>query len=88
MNEWHVRATKHARADLKKAQQSPYRTQLADILKTLKINPFAPGQSFEKLTPPAENKYSRRLNRQHRVVYVIDKETKTVIIQAAWEHYE
>lgn len=59
-----------------------------EIIDTLRINPYAQTQSFEKLTPPAAGKYSRRLNSQHRVVYIIDIPSHTVTILSAWSHYE
>ncbi|AVK99298.1 Txe/YoeB family addiction module toxin [Pediococcus inopinatus] len=88
MTEWKVRAVKSARSDLKKAQNSYLRDSLRDIIETLKQNPYDPVQYFEKLTPPGQGKYSRRLNGQHRVVYSIDKNNHIVTILSAWSHYE
>lgn len=76
-----------AKSDLKKIKQSQLIGNFQSIVTQLKINPYFPNQSFEKLTPPASGKYSRRLNIQHRVVYTIDQDAKLVKIYSAWNHY-
>ncbi len=45
-------------------------------------------QSFEKLPPQSSGFYSRRINRQHRVVYKVNETLKRVEIYSAWTHYE
>jgi Txe/YoeB family toxin of toxin-antitoxin system len=77
-----------AKGDLKKLKNSPLRQQFENIVAQLKVNPYEVNQSFEKLVPPAAGKYSRRLNSQHRVVYRVNKNDKTVGIFSAWTHYE
>ncbi|HGF7975143.1 TPA: Txe/YoeB family addiction module toxin [Enterococcus faecium] len=57
-------------------------------LQTLKEDPYLPTQSFEKLKPTHEGRYSRRLNRQHRVVYKVDEDEHVVEIYSARTHYE
>ena len=55
---------------------------------TLRKDPLAPNQGFEKLVPPIKGFYSRRINIQHRLVYKVDQDTQTVIIYSAWSRYE
>lgn len=44
------------------------------VIQTLKEDSYPSTQSFEKLKPTThEGRYSRRVNRQHRVVYKIMK---------------
>ncbi len=62
--------------------------QFEEVIQALKEDPYMPTQSFEKLRPTHEGRYSRRLNRQHRVVYKVDEENKVVEIYSAWTHYE
>jgi len=76
-----------AKVDLKKIKQSKLKPRFLEIIHTLKINPFYPNQSFEKLHPYQLNMYSRRLNHQHRVVYTTDESNKIVYIISAWSHY-
>ena len=59
-----------------------------DILSILKHNPFERVRNFEKLEPKNKSIFSMRLNNQHRVIYTIDKQSKTVKVYAAWSHYE
>lgn len=77
-----------AKVDLKKVKQSNLKKQFEEVIKILKENPYYPNQSFEKLRPYEEKKYSRRLNTQHRVVYKVDEARKIVEIYSAWSHYE
>lgn len=85
---YRVRIHNSAKKDLKKLKRSSLKTNFQKVIMQLKKDPFAANQGFEKLVPPIENKFSRRINVQHRVVYTVDKETKTVTIYSAWSHYE
>jgi Txe/YoeB family toxin of toxin-antitoxin system len=73
--------------DLKKLKRSGLRGSFEGIVRTLKDDPFAPTQGFEKLQPMSEGRYSRRINLQHRVVYKVDEQKKVVEIYSAWSHY-
>ncbi|GED93424.1 Txe/YoeB family addiction module toxin [Lentilactobacillus buchneri subsp. silagei] len=87
-HEWKIKIKSGAKGDLRKVTHSPLRNMFNDIKQTLEQNPYDPKQSFEKLTLPAAGYYSRRLNGQHRVVYKILVESRTVIIYSCWAHYE
>ena len=86
-NEWTIKIKSGAKGDLRKIKHSPLNDVFAEIIQTLKQNPYDPRYSFEKLTPPAAGFYSRRLNGQHRVVYKILAESRTVVIYSCWAHY-
>ena len=88
MSNYTVRIKNSAKADLKKLKQSSLKTQFQKIVETLKEDPYLPTQSFEKLKPTQKCRYSRRLNRQHRVVYKVKEEERIVEIYSAWTHYE
>jgi len=77
-----------AKPDLLKVKQSRLAKRFEEIVKTLKENPYAPSDQFEKLVPYSEGRYSRRLNYQHRVVYKVNEDAKEVHIFSAWTHYE
>jgi len=83
-----IKFKKSSKNDLKKIKQSSLRDKFDDIIKKLIVNPYDPSDNFEKLFPPENKLYSRRLNIQHRIVYSINEETKTVHIYSAWNHYE
>lgn len=87
-DEWSVVIKNSAKSDLKKLKQSHLRQSSEEMFKQLKKVPYAPNQSMEKLQLPVANKYSRRINSQHRVVYKVDEEHRRVEIYSAWTHYE
>ncbi|MFB9769039.1 Txe/YoeB family addiction module toxin [Lactiplantibacillus modestisalitolerans] len=84
---YQVEIKNSAKSDLRKIKKSNLVDSFQKIITQLKTNPFAPNQSFEKLTPPAAGKYSRRLNGQHRVVYAVNKIEQHVTIYSAWSYY-
>ena len=65
---------------------------LADKAKALidiiRDDPFQKPPSYEKLVGDLNGAYSRRINLQHRMVYQIDEEEKTIKILSLWTHYE
>lgn len=59
-----------------------------EIVEILKENPYQQVRKNELLQPKHKKIRSMRINGQHRVVFTIDKDRKTVTIWAAWSHYE
>ncbi|MDT2660211.1 Txe/YoeB family addiction module toxin [Enterococcus hulanensis] len=88
MSNYTARIKNSVKADLKKIKQFSLTAQFQKIVETLKDTPYLPTQAFEKLKPTQEGRYSRRLNRQHRVVYKVKEEERIVEIYSAWTHYE
>ncbi len=88
MSKYSIQIKNSAKVDLRKIKQSNLRAQFEKVIQTLKEDPYLPTQSFEKLKPTHEGRYSRRLNRQHRVVYRVNEDEKIVEIYSAWTHYE
>ena len=87
-DEWKIVYTKQALKEKKLAVQAGLKTKIDDILETLRKNPFEPYPPYEKLIGNLDGAYSRRLNRQHRTVYEIYLEQKTVKIISMWTHYQ
>lgn len=58
------------------------------ILNIIQENPFQMPPPYEKLVGDLAGAYSRRINRQHRIVYQVREETKEVFILSMWTHYE
>ena len=54
----------------------------------LKENPFQSPPRYEKLLGDLEGAFSRRINIQHRLVYQILEQEKTVKAIQMWTHYE
>jgi len=51
-------------------------------------DPFCYPPTYEKLVGELNGLYSRRINRQHRIVYEIKEEKKEIHILRMWTHYE
>ncbi|MBQ6435902.1 MAG: Txe/YoeB family addiction module toxin, partial [Synergistaceae bacterium] len=61
--------------------------KLSELLDIIRINPFQNPPPYEKLRG-LENVYSRRLNKQHRMVYQVDVEMRRIKMLSLWTHYE
>ena len=58
------------------------------LIEILRNNPYQSPPPYEKLTGDLKSAYSRRINLQHRLVYQVFEEEKTVKIISLWSHYE
>lgn len=88
MVNWQIVYTKQAQKDAKKLSAFELRLKAEVLLGILKENPFQNPPPFEKLVGDLEGAYSRRINIQHRLVYQVIKEARTVKIIRMWTHYE
>ncbi|MDI6751669.1 MAG: Txe/YoeB family addiction module toxin [bacterium] len=85
---WQLVFTKQAQKDAKKLVASGLRPKVEILLDILRKNPFHQPPPFEKLVGDLEGAYSRRINIQHRLVYQVLMEIKTVKVIRMWTHYE
>ena len=88
MVNWRLVFTKQAQKDAKKIAQSGLKPQAERLLEILKDNPFSNPPPYEKLLGDLSGAYSRRINIQHRLVYQILDDIKTVKIIRMWTHFE
>ena len=58
------------------------------LLNILQEDPYRSLPSCEKLRGDLAGLYSRRINRQHRLVYEVDEAKKQVFVLSMWTHYE
>ena len=77
-----------AQKDEKKLAAAGLLRKAEDLLKMISHDPFQNPLSFEKLVGDLEGAYSRRINIQHRLVYEIFVEERTVRVLRMWTHYE
>jgi len=87
MVNWQIVFTKQAQKDAKKLAESHLRQKASTLLKILANNPFQTPPPYEKLVGDLEGAYSRRINIQHRLVYQVIDELKTVKVIRMWSHY-
>jgi toxin YoeB len=85
---WRLFYTRQAQRDAKKLAASGLRPKAEALLEILAKDPFADPPPFEKLLGDLSGAYSRRINIQHRLVYQVLPEIKTVKILRMWTHYE
>ena len=88
MVKWKIVFTKQAQKDAKKLSGSGLKEKALAILEVLKNDPFQSPPPFQKLTGDLRGAYSRRINIQHRLVYQVMKDKRTVKIIRMWTHYE
>ena len=85
---WRIVFTKQAQKDAKKISASNLKPKAEKIIKILRQNPFQTPPPYEKLVGDLAGAYSRRLNIQHRIVYQVIADEKTVKLIRMWTHYE
>ena len=88
MVNWTLVFTKQAQKDAKKLLASGLKPQAERLLVILAENPFQKPPPFEKLVGDLSGAYSRRINIQHRLVYQVMDDVKTVKVLRMWTHYE
>ncbi len=85
---WRLVFTKQAKKDAKKLASSGLKEKTEDLLMIIKDDPFRTPPPFEKLVGDLSGACSRRINIQHRLVYQVLLEQKTVKVLRMWTHYE
>lgn len=88
MSRWRLLYTKQAQKDAKKLASTGLRRKAEDLLKILAEDPYWNPPPYEKLIGDLAGAYSRRINIQHRLVYQIIEEERTVKVIRMWAHYE
>ena len=88
MVKWRIVYTRQAQKDAKKIAAAGLRPKAEKLLDILSENPFHTSPPFEKLIGDLSGAYSRRITIQHRLVYQVLQEKKTVKVIRMWTHYE
>jgi len=88
VNDWNLVYTRQAQKDAKRLAASGLRERAQKLLDLLAKDPFSKPPPFEKLVGDLAGAYSRRINIQHRLVYQVNPEHRTVKVLRMWTHYE
>lgn len=88
MTGWELVFTKAAQKDARKLAAAGLRPKAEELLAILAEDPFRSPPPFEKLLGDLAGAFSRRINIQHRLVYQVLSEIKTVKVLRMWTHYE
>ena len=85
---WKIVFTKQAQRDARKIAAAGLRPKAQKLLDILSENPLQTPPPYEKLMGDLSGAYSRRINIQHRLVYQILRDIKTVKVIRMWTHFE
>ncbi|MBT9499527.1 MAG: Txe/YoeB family addiction module toxin [Zoogloea sp.] len=85
---WQLVFSRHAEKDAKKLAAAGLKSKAQDLLSVLSADPFQNPPPYEKLVGDLAGAYSRRINIQHRLVYEVFTNERTVRVLRMWSHYE
>ena len=85
---WRLVFTRQAQRDAKKIARSGLKPQAQLLLDLLRKDPYQSSPPFEKLVGDLAGACSRRINIQHRLVYQVLDDVRTVKVIRMWTHYE
>ena len=85
---WRLVYTKQAQKDAKKLTAGGLKQKAEKLLEIVSENPFQTPPPYEKLVGDLSGAYSRRINIQHRLVYQVYEDKKTIKVLRMWTHYE
>ncbi len=85
---WKRVYTKQAQKDARKLSASGLKSKAKQLLDLLAENPLQNPPPYEKLVGDLEGAYSRRVNIQHRLVYQVLADIRTVKVLRMWTHYK
>ncbi len=87
MSRWRLLYTRQAAKDAKKLASAGLKRKAEYLLEILAEEPYRSPPPFEKLVGDLAGAYSRRINIQHRLVYQVLPNEKTVKVIRLWTHY-
>jgi Txe/YoeB family toxin of toxin-antitoxin system len=77
-----------AQKDAKKVVYSGLKENVEKLLDIIKVDPYAYPPEYEILKGKLKGFISRRINKQHRLVYEVLEEEKIIKVLRMWTHYE
>ena len=85
---WSVRFHRQAVKDLELCKRAGLGEKVKVLVQLIAENPWENPPPDERLVGDLAGFYSRRINRQHRMVYSVDEARRIISILALWTHYE
>ena len=83
-----IKFSKQALKDKIKLKNTGLENNCRIILESMMKDPFCYPPPYEKLYGDLKGLYSRRINRQHRLIYEVDELLHEIHIIRMWTHYE
>ena len=85
---WRLVYTSQARRDAKKLARSGLKRHAERLLEILARDPSQDPPPYERLLGDLAGACSRRINIQHRLVYQVLDDIKTIKVIRMWTHYD
>ena len=85
---WRLVYTKQAKKNAERLSNSGLKPQAERLLDLFREDPYRTPPPYERLVGDLAGACSRRINIQHRIVYQILDDIKTVKVIRMWTYYE
>ena len=85
---WDIILSRAAVKDVRKIKSAGLSSHVKKLMAVLAEDPFCEYPVYEKLVGNLMGYYSRRINIQHRLVYQVIEDIRTVKVLRMWSHYE
>jgi Txe/YoeB family toxin of toxin-antitoxin system len=83
-----IKYSRKAVRDIPKLKVAKLDAKAKRLIALIAENPYATPPPYEKLIGQLAGKLSRRINRQHRLVYEVFETEKMLKIISLWSHYD
>ena len=80
--------TNRAKKDAQLIKASNLKSKAEELLSLIAQDPYAYPPEFEFLKGDLKGAISRRINKQHRLVYEVFEKEQAIKIIMMWSHYE
>lgn len=87
MVSYRVVFTKQAQKDAKRIGRSNLKGKASVLIEILKKDPYQSPPHYESLLGDLSGAFPRRINIQHRLIYQVIEDEKTVKVLRMWTHY-
>ncbi len=77
-----------AQKDAKRIASSGLKSKVLNLIKLIETNPFISPPNYKVLKGDMQGLISRRINKQHRLVYEVLEKDKIIKVYRMWSHYE
>ena len=85
---WSLVYARQAQKDAEKLAAAGLKPKAEGLLAILAENPYQTPPTFAKLVGDLSGAYSRRISLQHRLVYQVLDDARTVKVLRMWTHYQ
>lgn len=79
---------KEAIKQLKNIKAAKLTRQLDELLGIISLDPYQTPPPYKVLIGDKKGVVSRRINKKHRLTYLVDESNKLIKIISLWSHYE